>query len=131
MLREPAPPAWSDIDREVFEWLVPPDHYLRRALGVIDFERLRGLVAVKYSPDQGRPADDLGVMLKLEFLQYHDNLSDRQVIQRSQTDVAYRWFLGLSMKDELPAPSTLCVFRGRLGVEWTPDNFSRDRRSGP
>lgn len=117
MLREPAPPAWSDIDREVFQWLVPPDHYLRRALGVIDFERLRGLVAVKYSPDQGRPADDLGVMLKLEFLQYHDNLSDRQVIQRSQTDVAYRWFLGLSMKDELPAPSTLCVFRGRLGVE--------------
>jgi hypothetical protein len=29
-------------------------------------------------------------MLKLEFLQYHDNLSDRQVIARAQTDDASR-----------------------------------------
>jgi hypothetical protein len=55
-------------------------------------------------------------MLKLEFLQYHDNLSDRQVILRAGTDVSYRLFLGLSLKGELPDPSTLCVFRGRLGV---------------
>ena len=56
-------------------------------------------------------------MLKLEFLQYHDVLSDRQVMERAQTDVAYRYFLDLGLGDELPDPSSLCVFRGRLGAE--------------
>jgi len=36
---------------------------------------------------------------------------------RAKTDVAHRYFLGLSPADELPDPSSLCVFRGRLGVE--------------
>jgi transposase len=117
MLSEPTPPEWSEADQEVFACLLPPDHYLRRALKAIDFERLRPLAAAPYSPDLGRPAQDPVLMLKLEFLQYHDNLSDRQVIARAQTDVAYRYFLGLPMKCELPDPSSLCIFRGRLGVE--------------
>jgi transposase len=117
MLAEPNPPEWSQADQDVFASLIPPEHYLRRASQVIDFERLRPLAAVSYSPDLGRPAQDPVLMLKLEFLQYHDNLSDRQVIARAQTDVAYRYFLGLPMKCELPDPSSLCVFRGRLGVE--------------
>ena len=117
MLLEPTPPDWSEADLQVFECLVLPEHYLRRALKAIDFEVLRSKVAVHYSPDWGRPAEDPLVMLKLEFLQYHDNLSDRQVITRAQTDVAYRYFLGVPMKKELPDPSSLCIFRGRLGVE--------------
>jgi transposase len=89
----------------------------------MDFERFRPLIAGKYSPDQGRPADDPVFMLKLEFLQYHDNLSDRQVIVRAGTDVSYRFFLGLPLKEKLPDPSTLCVFRGRLGVDGHRDIF--------
>ena len=117
MLPEPTSPEWSEADLQVFDCLILPEHYLRRALKAIDFERLRSTVATHYSPDQGRPAEDPVLMLKLEFLQYHDNLSDRQVIGRAQTDVAYRYFLGVPMKKELPDPSSLCVFRGRLGVE--------------
>jgi transposase len=123
MLPEPTPPVWSETDREVFESLVPSEHYLRRALEVIDFECLRSKVAAHYSRDMGRPAEEPILMLKLEFLQYHDNLSDRQVIARAQTDVAYRYFLGLSMKEELPDPSSLCIFRGRLGVEGHQEVF--------
>jgi transposase len=117
MLPEPSAPTWSKIDLEVFEHLVPPDHYLRRAPESIQFEGFRPILAGYYSPDQGRPAEDPVRMLKLEFLQYHDNLSDRQVVQRAETDVAYRYFLGLALEDELPDPSLLCIFRGRLGVE--------------
>ena len=32
-------------------------------------------------------------MLKLEYLRYHYNLSDRQVIDRGSTDIAFRYFL--------------------------------------
>lgn len=117
MLPEPSAPSWSEIDLEVFAQLVPPGHYLRKALKSIDFERFREIVASYYSPDHGRPAEDPVRMVKLGFLQYHDRLSDAQVVGRAKTDVAYRYFLGLSLADELPDPSSLCVFRGRLGVD--------------
>jgi len=117
MLREPSAPVWSEVDLEVFERLVPTNHYLRKALESIDFERFRKIVAPRYSPDQGRPAEEPVRMVKLSFLQYHDNLSDEQVVQRAKTDVAYRYFLGLSLIDKVPHSSSLCIFRGRVGVE--------------
>lgn len=116
MLREPSAPIWSEVDLKVFECLVPADHYLRKVLACIDFERFRAIVASCYSPDQGRPAEDPVRMIKLGFLQYHDNLSDEQVIRRAKSDVGYRYFLGLRLEDSLPDPSSLCVFRGRLKV---------------
>ena len=117
MLREPSAPAWSETDLLVFDRLIPSYHYLRKALVSIDFERFREIVASRYSRDQGRPAEDPVRMIKLGFLQYHDNLSDEQVVQRAKTDVAYRYFLGLSLTDKVPDSSSLCIFRGRVGVE--------------
>lgn len=117
MLPEPSSPSWSELDLTVFARRIPSEHYLRRALTSIDFERFREVVAPYYSPGHGRPAEDPVRMIKLGFLQYHDKLSDAQVVSRAETDVAYRYFLGLSLDDELPDPSSLCVFRGRLGVD--------------
>jgi transposase len=117
MVGEGLPGGLSELDRQVFEQLVPRKHYLRRALERIDWDRLGGLVAGYYSPDRGRPSEVPVRMLKLEFLRYHDNLSDRQVIARAETDVAYRFFLGVSVREKLPDPSSLCYFRGRLGVD--------------
>lgn len=111
----PIPP--TEQDREVFDALVPEDHYLRRTAAAIDFERFRPLMAGCYSPDQGRPAIDPVLLLRIEFLQYQDRLSDARVIAQAQVNVAYREFLGLSLKSNLPDPSSLSYFRGRLGVE--------------
>lgn len=107
----------TDQDREVFNALVPPDHYLRRAATAIDFDRFRPLTAAFYDPSLGRPAIEPVLLLKLEFIKYHDRLSDAQVIAQAQVNVAYREFLGLSLTSDLPDSSTLCRFRGRLGVE--------------
>src|SRR5262245_66404053 len=118
MLREPLQPgALSDLDRVVFERLVVADHYLRLARTALDFERFREVLSRHYAPDHGAPAIDPVRMIKIEFLQYHDNLSDRQVMDRARCDVAYRFFLDLSLNDPLPDPSTLSYFRGRLGIE--------------
>jgi transposase len=107
----------TEEDRRVFELLVPAGHYLRRAAQAIDFERFRPLVESCYSPDQGRPAIEPLILLKLEFLQYHDRLSDQKVIDAAQVNVAYREFLGLSLESEVPNASLLSYFRGRLGAE--------------
>jgi transposase len=117
MLGAPSPAVFSDVDRQVFAALVPADHFLRRVDQAIDFQAFRGLLECCYSPDHGRPADEPVRLLKLCYLQFQYRLSDREVLTRTGTDIAFRLFLGLGLKDALPDPSLLCVFRGRLGVD--------------
>ena len=107
----------TDQDREVFQTLIPADHYLRKAVRTVDFERFRPLMVPCYSPTWGRPAKEPVLLLKLEFLQYHDHLSDRQVMEQAQVNVAYREFLDLDLKSDLPDPSLLSRFRARLGAK--------------
>jgi transposase len=110
-------PRLSEFDLEVFRALVPPDHYLRRARQAIAWDKFYDILAPYYQADVGRPAESPVMMLKLEYLRYHDRLSDRQVIARATTDVAYREFLQLGSQAILPDPSSLCYFRGRLGAD--------------
>lgn len=117
MLGAPSPAVFSDVDRQVFEALVPADHFLRRVDQAVDFPAFRPLLESGYSPDHGRPADEPVRLLKLCYLQFQFHLSDREVIARTGSDVAFRWFLGLGLTDAPPDASTLCVFRGRLGVD--------------
>src|SRR4051794_14347706 len=107
----------DERDQEIFEATVRPDHYLRRVKAAIDFERFRGLLAATYSPDYGRPAIEPLLLLKLEFLQYQYNHSDRQVIEQARCNMAYRHFLDLSLHSPLPHHTLLTYFRQRLGVE--------------
>jgi IS5 family transposase len=95
--------------------IVPENHYLNQAAMVIPWDNFDELLAPYYCQDLGRPPIPPVVMLKLEFLRFHHNLSDRQVIARGETDLAFRWFLQYPLHWKLPDPSTLCCFRGRLG----------------
>jgi transposase len=107
----------SEFDEQVFRALVPREHFVRKALAVIPWDDFFETLSSYYNHDIGRPADYPVLMLKLEYLRYHDNLSDRQVIARAETDVAYRYFLQIGMKEPLPDASMLCYFRGRLSRE--------------
>jgi IS5 family transposase len=110
-------PRLTDFDVDVFTAIVPNDHYLRRALEVIPWDDFDEVLAGYYCPDMGRPPEWPVMMLKLEYLRYHHALSDRQVIDRATTDVAFRFFLQVNVHAKLPDPSSLCRFRGRLGKE--------------
>lgn len=107
----------SEFDQKIFRALVPADHYLRRTQRAIPWDTFYDVLAPFYEADVGRPAEFPVLMLKLEYLRYHDNLSDRQVIARATTDVAYRMFLQIGVESPLPDPSSLSYFRGRLGVD--------------
>lgn len=114
MLRDVQPKAFSKTDLEVFDKLVLRDDPLRLALEAIDFGAIRRTLAEFYHPDEGRSAVDPVLLIKLELLMFRDRLSDRGVMQRARTDLAYRFFLGLSADDFLPDPSLLSRFRTRL-----------------
>lgn len=114
MLHTFAPPRLSEFDQRVYTQVVRSDHFLRKVSRVVPWDGFLDQLAPYYSADRGRPAEPL-LMLKLQYLAYHHNLSDREVIARSETDLAFRWFLQLPLRWKLPDPSSLCVFRGRLG----------------
>ncbi len=117
MLYDVVPPRLSEFDQGIYQTVVPPDHFLREVLQVVPWDDFYDLLAPYYSTDMGRPAVSPVLMLKLEYLRYHHNLSDREVISRAQTDLAFRNFLQFPLRWKLPDPSSLCVFRGRLGTK--------------
>lgn len=109
---------FTEQDEFLFRTIVPSDHILRTISASIDFEAFHQSLAHLYDLKQGRPGDPVK-MVKVVFLQFFYTLSDAQVIARAQTDMAMRWFLGLSIDDAPPNPSNLSYFRSRLKVEGT------------
>ena len=101
------------VDTESF---VPQDHLLRKVDGAIDFGKLYRIVGPLYSEEEGRPSIDPVVLFKIVLLQQLDEIpSLRGTLRRAQTDVAYRWFLGYMLNEELPHFSTVSYnFRHRF-----------------
>jgi len=85
------------------EQLVPKDHLVRKIDQVIKFDFIYDKVSELYSEDTGRPSLDPVVLFKIAFIQYLFGIrSMRQTIKEIETNVAYRWFLGFGLSDEIP-----------------------------
>ena len=87
--------------------MVPQTHMLRLIDKAIDWTFIYDLVEEKYCPDNGRPSMDPVMLIKIPFIQYLYGIkSMRQTIKEIEVNVAYRWFLGLDMMDQVPHFST-------------------------
>ena len=84
---------------------------------MVDFSFVNELVKDRYTPDFGRPAEDPEFMLRLCLLQYLYGDSDREVIENAtHANLAYKYFLGLAVDEEVPDDTTISYFRAqRLG----------------
>lgn len=91
--------------------LIPKDHLLKQIASVVDFSFANEKFADSYCRYYGRPAKEPELMLKLLFLQYLYDLSDEQVMDEVQVNLACKWFAGLNPEDRLPDPSVLSRFR--------------------
>lgn len=88
--------------------LVPEDHLLRVIQKHVDFSFIREKVRQYYCEDNGRPAIDPVVLFKMIFIGYLYGIrSERQLEKEIQTNIAYRWFLGLSLTDRVPDHTTI------------------------
>jgi transposase len=117
MLKSTPETPLSEFDLAVFQAVVPQDHYLRKVMACINFEAFRPRLISSYDPDFGRPAIDPVRMLKILFLRFHYRLSDRPVMERTVTDMAFRWFLTLGVHADIPNHTNGTHFRQRIGVE--------------
>lgn len=113
MLKEPTPRQHT-LEMVILEDLVPADHLLRKIDKYIDFEFIRDKVRHLYCDNNGRPAVDPVLLFKMLFIGYLFGVrSERQLVREVQVNVAYRWFLGLSLTDKIIDASTFSQQRRR------------------
>ena len=91
---------------ETIETLVPEDHLVRKLENGIDFSFIYGKVKHLYSP-VGRPSIDPVVLFKMLILNIIFGMNSmRRTCEECKVNLAYRWFLGLEIKEEIPNYST-------------------------
>jgi transposase len=113
MLQRPGP-TQTTLEIVTLEELVPKDHLLRRIDAAVDFSFIHDLTAPLYCADNGRPPLDPTLMFKALFLGYLFGIrSERQLVREIEVNVAYRWFLGLSLREKVFDASTLSQNRRR------------------
>jgi transposase len=94
------------------EELVPKDHFLRTIEETIDFSFIEDKIEPYYCTNNGRPSIPPITLFKMMFIGYFYGIrSERQLENEIRVNVAYRWFLGLSMDDRVPDHSTISFNR--------------------
>lgn len=107
------------------EALVPKDHLLRKVEKVMDYEWLYEKLEAYYCHDNGRPSTDPVVLIKMVLIQHLFGIpSLRQTYREIIVNLAYRWFLGYGLLDEIPHFATVSyAFCKRFPEDLTSEIF--------
>ncbi len=98
------------------EDLVPQDNFYRQLEERLDLRFVRDLVADFYVPF-GRPSIDPVVFFKLQLIMlFEDIRSERLLLKQAHLHLAWRWYLGYDLDEELPDHSSLTKIRERYGL---------------
>ena len=84
------------------EAVVPDDHLVRAIARVLDLSWVRAELAPHYS-HTGRPSIDPVLMIRMLVVGYVFAIrSERALCREVQLNLAYRWFCGLGIEDDIP-----------------------------
>lgn len=93
---------------------VPVDSFYGRMAGVSDVLFKDDDLQELYDPGNGRPSLPPSILSGVLLLQFHDDVSDEEAVQRLQFDL--RWQVALNLPTDYPGfdPTSLGHFRERL-----------------
>lgn len=106
----------------LYDIVVPKTHFLRQMAELCDFSFIYDELEKNYRVDFGRKAYSPIMMFKYLLLKDIYKLSDVDVVERSFSDMAFKFFLGLAPEDRVIEPSSLTKFR-KLRIK---DNYLLD-----
>ena len=95
----------------LYDIIIPKDHELRQLNELVDFSFVDDMLRDTYTLDNGRPGYRPQVMFKYLMLKRMYELSDRDVVSRAMTDMAFKYFLGIAPEADVIDPSSLTKFR--------------------
>ena len=96
---------------ELYNILIPKDHLLRQMDELVDFSFVYEELNERYCQDNGRTAVDPVRMFKYLLLKSIFDLSDVDLVERTQTDLSFKFFLHMAPEEEVIDPSLLTKFR--------------------
>lgn len=96
---------------ELYDNIIPKDHFLRKFNELVDFSFIYNELEKKYCLDNGRMAVSPILLFKYLILKALYNMSDRDLVERSRYDMSFKYFLGLRPEDDTIHPSSLTKFR--------------------
>ena len=86
----------------ILENFIPENHLLRKINQWINFRFIYDLVEPLYSKI-GRPSIEPVILFKLLFINHlYGYNSMRRTIEETKVNLAYRWFIGLSVDEKIP-----------------------------
>ena len=97
--------------------LVPQDHPVRKITKELDLSFIYKETRQYYS-HEGKPSIDPVVLFKLYILGYFFGIpSERQLFREIQVNLAYRWYLGYDLDEQIPDHSIMTKSRYRFPLE--------------
>jgi transposase len=93
------------------EDLVPENHILRLIDEAVDFSFVKKTVAHCYCMDNGRPAVDPELVVRMLLIGYLYDLSENRLCQEVRMHAAYRLFCHMTFEDNVPDRSTINKLR--------------------
>ncbi len=103
----------------LFVLMIPAQHPLRKLYEAIDWGQIDEMCAHVYkNQNQGAPAYPPQVLFRVLVLMFYSGTPfESATLRQLETNVAWRWFVGLGLLCQVPNAGTLSHFRKRLGVE--------------
>lgn len=95
----------------LYDLIIPKDNLLRKISELIDFTFIYQELVDKYCSNNGRTAESPVRMFKYLLLKTIYTISDVDVVERSQYDMSFKYFLDMSPEEAVINPSSLTKFR--------------------
>ena len=96
----------------LYDLLIDKNNFWRQLNNMVDFSFVYEELKDKYSSTMGRKAEDIVRMFKYLLLKGYYKVSDRGLVERTRTDLLFKYFLGyIPEETNLIDPSLLTVFR--------------------
>jgi len=116
-------PRWKNmkidgLSKLLYALMIPDKHPLRVLYEAFDWEQIDQLCGSEYkNRKKGAPAYPPQVLFRIIVLMFYSGTPfESATLRQLKTDVAWRWFVGLSVLQLEPDAGTLSYFRKRLGV---------------
>lgn len=105
--------------------LVPENHFLKRLERLVSFDFVRDITKDYYSYT-GKPSIDPVVLVKMLLVGYlFDIRSERKLVEEISLNLAYRWYIGYDLDEEVPNHSVFSKARVRFGKKLFVDIFEK------
>jgi transposase, IS5 family len=100
----------------IYDRIVSANHFLRQLKGMVDWQPVTRQLLEYYKggAEYGAPPYDPCLLLRMLFVSFLFNLSERQTEEFVKYHLPAKFFVGLAVDESAPDHSTLAVFKRRM-----------------